>query len=807
MTTGSFGIFESGASSISTSADAKHGTWFVLPEAGEVTKISAETDPNNMQHMAGIYRYAPGSEFIAGTGSQAGNGIAWRDYNLTTPTALQAGSYVLCIFCDNVGTTNLSMRYMLSGATDTNRSDTEANAWPSWETSWTNGADAFTLDRFFCINATYNSLPGSFDITKDIPYKVASTHDLEASEHQYKRWVDYKNNDALAVYGQQFTIGTNTINEELLLREADWRIYRMGSPYDVICNLKNVDGDGAPSGAVLSTGSIDGNTLATSDTGNFTAFNMSEYAMQPSTSYAITLQPGSNDVDNGIIVSATLYDEYAGGKDWYSDDGGSTWTSGAEDYVFGLMGHPTSRLKSLNYDVYSVGSVPISTDYKVDAYIPLKKSTDYKVFSSSALKKDINYNVFENTTIEKAINYSAKLNNSNTKGTDYKVETKTSLKKALNYEVESSSSIKKDINYDIKANNVLGKDIDYSVFINNEVKKDINYEVFSAPILKKNINYSVSNYDEIKKGCNYDVFANGEIKKDTNYKVQSETEIKKSLNYAVKIKTEIKKDVNYDVFQNNEIKKDINYGVYINNTELKNINYSTSHLSKLTKGIDYSVATNELLKKDINYSTKLVSSTIKDLNYSVSIADVNTKNISYKIGDLISNEKTINYKIKDLISNEKTINYNIFVNEEIKKDINYKVNNLISNKKTINYDVNNVTTSELKKGISYFVTPSPRESFILTIDDNIILETDAERYEVVGPDNTIVLDVNTSIPLNIDTNTEFNVDDKRINLYGYKSSVLDIKSSTEFSIQDTRRVALTDAQTNKINIKDSIILK
>ena len=68
-------------------------------------------------------------------------------------------------------------------------------------------------------------------------------------------------------------------------------IYRSGTPGTVNIELYAVDGSNHPTGPVLSSGTINGDTLTTSTNGWFYSISMSSYAMSASTKYAIVLDP------------------------------------------------------------------------------------------------------------------------------------------------------------------------------------------------------------------------------------------------------------------------------------------------------------------------------------------------------------------------------------------------------------------------------------------------------------------------------------------------------------------------------------
>lgn len=159
MVIGSFGYTIGSTSSYSTSsANFRYGTYFVLPESGAVTNIYAYLDASATdQARAGIYRYAPGSEFIIDTDLKSiSTTRQWYDFSISGGSYILApGSYVLSIIVED-GNVQL-----VNDGDFVNRTASDPNTFPFFEGAWLNGEADFTTDYALIIYATYEIITGS----------------------------------------------------------------------------------------------------------------------------------------------------------------------------------------------------------------------------------------------------------------------------------------------------------------------------------------------------------------------------------------------------------------------------------------------------------------------------------------------------------------------------------------------------------------------------------------------------------------------------------------------------------------------
>ena len=134
---------------------------------------------------------------------------------------------------------------------------------------------------------------------------------------------------------QTFTVGADghTVTSIKLL------LYREGSPGTVTVSIRATDVDGHPTGADLTVGTIDGNTIGPT-TAAWYEIALTEYMLSANTKYAIVVRLLIGD---SLHTVAWRHDgtspTYADGNNEYSSDSGDTWTSNtAKDRMFEVWG-------------------------------------------------------------------------------------------------------------------------------------------------------------------------------------------------------------------------------------------------------------------------------------------------------------------------------------------------------------------------------------------------------------------------------------------------------------------------------------
>ena len=152
----------------------------------------------------------------------------------------------------------------------------------------------------------------------------------------------YSLSDANMYYAQTFTVGTVGPNENHNITKVKLKLFRVGSPGTITVSIRATDGSGLPTGSDLSTGTIDGNTLTTDNTGEWYEIEMSSYTLQASTKYAIIMRATNPGASSGVgYREDSTVPTYSGGIAISSSNSGSTWTKRSDfDIMFEIWGSP-----------------------------------------------------------------------------------------------------------------------------------------------------------------------------------------------------------------------------------------------------------------------------------------------------------------------------------------------------------------------------------------------------------------------------------------------------------------------------------
>jgi len=157
-------------------------------------------------------------------------------------------------------------------------------------------------------------------------YEVYSTGD-DGSYAMYGKYWD----------AQTFTVGAtgHTVTSVKL------KLYRKGSPGTVTVSIRATSGD-HPTGADLTVGTIDGNSLTTATAGAWYEIALTEYTLNASTKYAIVVRAPNGSTNNYLYWRADKTSPtYTGGNREDSIDNGVTWTTTTlSDFMFEVWGNP-----------------------------------------------------------------------------------------------------------------------------------------------------------------------------------------------------------------------------------------------------------------------------------------------------------------------------------------------------------------------------------------------------------------------------------------------------------------------------------
>ena len=143
---------------------------------------------------------------------------------------------------------------------------------------------------------------------------------------------------------QTFTVGATGHT----ITSVNMKLYRTppnGQPGTVTFSIRDVDGNGHPTGADHTSGTINGNTLTTDGNGLWYNIALTEYVLAANTVYAIVFRaPTGSFPNNEVLAMMVASDVYGGGKYCFSSDSGVTWASVGQnyDYLFEIWGNPSS---------------------------------------------------------------------------------------------------------------------------------------------------------------------------------------------------------------------------------------------------------------------------------------------------------------------------------------------------------------------------------------------------------------------------------------------------------------------------------
>lgn len=161
---------------------------------------------------------------------------------------------------------------------------------------------------------------------------------------------DYCNsgdNNNSAFYGANWRGQTFTASADYEIESVNLKLYRVGSPGDLIVSILTTDGDDAPTGYDIDgvTGTTNGNTLTTDiNRGEWREITLSNsIALTSGVKYAIVLRAPDGDTSNkgGLRRGDDTYD--GGHYEGYGGDGdGGTWGDGWAniDMMFETWGSP-----------------------------------------------------------------------------------------------------------------------------------------------------------------------------------------------------------------------------------------------------------------------------------------------------------------------------------------------------------------------------------------------------------------------------------------------------------------------------------
>jgi len=125
---------------------------------------------------------------------------------------------------------------------------------------------------------------------------------------------------------------TFTTHDAHLLTHISVKTYRVGTPGTIHLSIRATDGDGKPTGADLSTGSLNGNSITVNTVGEWYDVPMPPVSLSAGTKYALVWYADSTYAYWKRDLTSPAY---SGGSQANSADSGGTWTlTTTSDFMF-----------------------------------------------------------------------------------------------------------------------------------------------------------------------------------------------------------------------------------------------------------------------------------------------------------------------------------------------------------------------------------------------------------------------------------------------------------------------------------------
>lgn len=139
---------------------------------------------------------------------------------------------------------------------------------------------------------------------------------------------------------QTFTVGASGPNVSHFVQQCDFYMTRWESPGDIVLSIRNVDGEGKPTGNDLTSGTMNGNAVPYYPDYKLFECYIEELILEPSTKYAMVLRAPNGTVYKIFYVgNRSATSNYPGGQLFTSANRGSSWSPvGSADLLFNEWG-------------------------------------------------------------------------------------------------------------------------------------------------------------------------------------------------------------------------------------------------------------------------------------------------------------------------------------------------------------------------------------------------------------------------------------------------------------------------------------
>lgn len=136
--------------------------------------------------------------------------------------------------------------------------------------------------------------------------------------------------------GQTFRVGTTGTNQGFTIHTVSFKMSRIYHPGLVSVSLFNVNETGLPTGPILASGSIDGETVPYNRT--WVNITMSPYHLAANTQYAVVMKVPGSSSDYLYLWEDHVAPAYSGGSLIISHDDGMTFSGLSADALFRIWG-------------------------------------------------------------------------------------------------------------------------------------------------------------------------------------------------------------------------------------------------------------------------------------------------------------------------------------------------------------------------------------------------------------------------------------------------------------------------------------
>lgn len=156
--------------------------------------------------------------------------------------------------------------------------------------------------------------------------------------------------------GQSFTVGGSGHD----VTGITLKLARVGTPGTLVIEIKATDGNGHPTGGVLTSGSIAYGNITTNLAGAWYNITMTRYTLSANTKYVILLYTTGTSQNYYVWLSDYYDSSYSGGLLEYSNNSGGSWVSySVYDLMFIIYAVPSTVLVTITSSPTGAGYVVV----------------------------------------------------------------------------------------------------------------------------------------------------------------------------------------------------------------------------------------------------------------------------------------------------------------------------------------------------------------------------------------------------------------------------------------------------------------